>query len=141
MNIFYRKLKDKKKLHRTYRLPKVRKRAKDAALTHMCFYFYIVHFPINFSFVTSYKEGLLPEPRTSRNQRTSSLIQWISKMYGLYIFYEIRKLSAFYFTWVVLRKKKHMATYGVIITLNFSSHELGASLNNVSVFSQPKDIS
>ena len=45
-------------------------RAKDAALTHMLFCFYIVYFPINFSFLTSYTEGLLPDPRASRNQRT-----------------------------------------------------------------------
>ena len=51
--------------------------------------------------MTSHAEGLLADPRTSRNQRTPSVIQGISKMYGLYsmyVFYEIRKFSAFYFT-------------------------------------------
>ena len=79
-------------------------------LSHTCFfYLYIVYFPINFLFVTSHTEGLFADPRTSRNQRTPSVIQGISKMYGLcsmYVFYEIRKFSAFYFTWVVLRKKR-----------------------------------
>ena len=59
LNIFYRKLKDRKKLHRTWRLPNVHKRAKDAALTHV-FYFHIVYFPIKFSFEVSYSEGLPP---------------------------------------------------------------------------------
>ena len=60
MNTFYRKLKHRKKLHRTQRLPKEHKRAKDTALTHVFFNFYIIYFPINFSFVTSYTEGLPP---------------------------------------------------------------------------------
>ena len=72
---------------------------QKTSLSHTFFiYFYVIHFPINFSFVTSYTEGILPNPRTSRNQRTPSLIQGISKMYGpysMYIFYEIRKFSAF----------------------------------------------
>ena len=41
--------------------------------------FYIVYFLINFSFVTSYNDGLLPDPRTSKNQRTPSLIQGFLK--------------------------------------------------------------
>ena len=65
-------------------------------------------------------------------------------MYGPYsmnIFYKTRKFSAFYFTLLVLRKKEHMTRGGVNITLNCLSHELGASHNNISVFTQPKDFS
>ena len=34
-----------------------------------------------------------------------------------------------------------MARGGASITLNYLSHKLGASLNNISVFLQPKEIS
>ena len=34
-----------------------------------------------------------------------------------------------------------MTRGGLSITLNYLSHELGASLNNISIFAQPKDIS
>ena len=45
------------------------------ALTDMFCDFYIVYLLMNFSFVTSYNDGLLPDPRASKNQRTPSLIQ------------------------------------------------------------------
>lgn len=44
--------------------------------------------------------------------------------------------AAFYFSWTVL-KKTHKTRDGVSITLNCLSHELGASLNNISVFPEP----
>ena len=144
MNIYTENLKTRRNFIARRDFRRCAKEQKTS-LSHTFFKnFYVVHFPINFSFVTSYTEGILPNPRTSRNRRTPSLIHGISKMYGpynMYIFYKIRKFSAFYFTWVVLRKKKHMTRGGVRITLNCLSYELGASLNNISVFLQPKDIS
>ena len=120
--IFYRKLKDKKKLHRMKKLQKVH-----------------VYFPINFSFVTAYTEGLLPNPRTSTNQRTSSHIQRIFKIYGpnnIYICYKIRRFCSILF-YLNCVKKMHKTRDGVNITLNCLSHELGASLNNISLFPEP----
>ena len=99
---------------------------------------------MNFSFVTSYSKELLPILEHLEIREPLPSFKGFLKCMGpiAYIFFTRNtKVFRILFYLSCFKKKKHMTRGGVSITLNCLIHELGASLNNISIFPQPKYIS